>query len=129
MNERARVYRHRPDESRLFPRISDNPEVQRILPLSEAYTWVLISIAFGPKPGYAIPDEVKALSGGSFEIEPENVIAALRNYSSVGLVRQIDPEGSRIKIYHITELGVEVLEAECKRIDFMLELAKRFKSK
>lgn len=119
-------------ERALSARISNNPEVQKALPLSPADTWVLISLAFGPKPASVIADEVKDLSEGTFEIETERVSSVLRNCNQVGLVTRVSLEEARKRrtaAYHITEFGVEVLEAECKRIDFELKFKEKLKSK
>lgn len=77
--------------------------------LSDGSLLVLISLATGPKHGYAIQRDVAAFSG--VELGPGTLYTVLPRLEREGLVRPLPAEGRR-RPYRITSRGREVLANE-----------------
>lgn len=77
--------------------------------LSDGSLLVLISLATGPKHGYAIQRDVAAFSG--VELGPGTLYVILPRLEREGLVRPLPAEGRR-RPYRITDRGRESLAAD-----------------
>ena len=66
--------------------------------------------------GYSIIQTVDALTRGEIRLSPGTMYGSLSKMEKAGLIRFVREEDKR-KIYHITELGTQVLELEMKRIE------------
>lgn len=80
--------------------------------LSDGSLLVLISLATGPKHGYAIQRDVEEFSGVS--LGPGTLYVILPRLERDGLVRPLPVEGRR-RPYRITEEGREILEGELRQ--------------
>ena len=85
---------------------------------SEPATLVLIALADGPKHGYAMQDDIAALTGA--RPGPGTLYGAIRRLEEGGLIAAL-PERERRKPYELTDAGRRVLQAELQR---MRQLAK-----
>ena len=65
--------------------------------------------------GYNIVQKVEKMTEGEIRISPGTMYGSLGKMEKDGLIKFIKEEEKR-KIYHITDLGQEVLELEKKRI-------------
>jgi len=65
--------------------------------------------------GYGITQRVSAMTNGELYISPGTMYGSLSKMEKDGLIRFIREEDKR-KIYHITDLGEEILDLEIKRI-------------
>jgi DNA-binding PadR family transcriptional regulator len=80
---------------------------------SEPALLVLVSLADGPKHGYAMQDDIVAL--GYDRPGPGTLYGAVRRLEERGLIEPL-PERDRRKPYQLTPAGREVLRAELVRI-------------
>jgi DNA-binding PadR family transcriptional regulator len=80
---------------------------------SEPAMFVLVSLASGPKHGYAMQEDI-ATFGGS-RPGPGTLYGAIRRLEELRLVAPLPAEDRR-KPYEITEAGREVLRAELVRM-------------
>ncbi len=97
------------------------------LPLTEATFLILASLA-SPKHGYAIMQEVSALSGGGQKLGPGTLYGALTKLLDQELIRRTGEssgEDERRKHYVLTALGRRVVECECARMQSLSELGRK----
>jgi DNA-binding PadR family transcriptional regulator len=95
-------------------------DYQDNLPLSEAVFFILLSLAPGPKHGYAIMKDVEALSNSRVSLSTGTLYGALKRLLDGGWVRRVDEgldgSGRERKSYALTQLGKGILEAETARM-------------
>lgn len=95
--------------------------IKTYLPMSEASFLVLSSLK-SPRHGYAIMQNILELTGGRVNLGAGTVYTILYKMENDDLI-QVVAEEDRRKIYHITEIGQEVLEAEASRIHQLAQVA------
>ena len=69
-----------------------------------------------PNHGYGIVQKVKELTNEEISLSPGTMYGSLSKMEKDGLIKFILEEEKR-KIYQITDLGLEVLQLELKRIE------------
>ena len=84
------------------------------VPMTETGFYILFCLQ-EEMHGYNIVQKVEKMTEGEIRISPGTMYGSLGKMEKDGLIRFIREEEKR-KIYHITELGREVLELEKKRI-------------
>jgi DNA-binding PadR family transcriptional regulator len=107
-------------------------ELQQLLPLTPAVFFVLFSLANGEKHGYAIMQEMAALSGGKFRMGPGTLYTTLQRLLDLALIEEVQGAAalereSRRRYYRLTGSGKVLLEAEISRMDSVVRLARRKK--
>lgn len=99
------------------------------LPLSEATFCILLSLAAGPRHGYAIMQETRALSDGRVLLSTGTLYGALKRLLEQGWIERLEegePQGGRPqKRYQLSELGQRIFEAERARMRALVEAAGR----
>ncbi len=80
---------------------------------SEPALLVMISLADGSKHGYAIQEDIAALTGE--RPGPGTLYGAIRRLEERGLIAAL-PEHDRRKPYELTEAGRTILRAELNRL-------------
>src|SRR5687767_5805696 len=80
---------------------------------SEPALMVMISLADGAKHGYAMQEDISALTGD--RPGPGTLYGAIRRLEERGLIAAL-PERDRRKPYELTDAGGRVLQAELNRI-------------
>lgn len=103
-------------------------DVQEQLPLTESTFYIILSLAPGPKHGYAILKEVEALSDGRLVLSTGTLYGALKRMLDGGWIeRAPDPEPDDTdrerKAYRLTKFGRRILEAEKARLRRLLGVA------
>jgi DNA-binding PadR family transcriptional regulator len=103
------------------------------LPLSESTFLILLSLAPGPKHGYAIMKEVAALSRGRVQLSTGTLYGALKRLLAEERIQRAveDPPsepgtertGRRRRDYVLTDLGRRLLEAEIARLQSLVAAA------
>ncbi len=98
------------------------------LPLSETSFFILLSLAPSPRHGYAIINEVSALSDERVLLATGTLYTALRRMLKTGLIERVGMDNLKgdnreRKYYHLTRLGRKILDAETKRLRQLLDLA------
>jgi len=83
---------------------------------SEPALLILISLAEGDKHGYAMQEDIAALTGE--RPGPGTLYGAIRRLEEQRLIEQL-PEQDRRKPYRLTDLGTQALQTELLRIRTM----------
>ena len=90
------------------------PERDLLRRVGEASVLVLISLADGPKHGYALIQDVKQFAG--VELGPGTLYGALDRLESLGLIEQL-PADERRHPYRITAPGAAALRAHLDSLE------------
>lgn len=106
--------------------LSDDPVSQ--LPLTETTYFILLSLAPGPRHGYAIMKDVHRLSDGRVALSTGTLYTGLKRMLDLGWIRRAsDPEGvqngRQRKAYQLTGQGRAVLQAEVSRLEGLVGAA------
>ncbi|HEX5015892.1 MAG TPA: PadR family transcriptional regulator [Candidatus Limnocylindrales bacterium] len=80
---------------------------------AEPSLYILVSLADGPKHGYAIMTDVEAVSGSP--MGPGTLYGALARLERRGLIEALEPEDRR-RPYRLTALGATTLEAQLRSL-------------
>ena len=96
-----------------------NIELQ--LPLTESTFFILLSLAPGPRHGYAILKDVQEFSEGRLQLSTGTLYGAIKRLLDQDWIARIDdplPDGTerQRKVYILTDLGQRILEAETARL-------------
>ncbi len=90
--------------------------IQKVyVPMTETGFYILLCLR-EEAHGYSIVQRVEALTAGKLRISPGTMYGSLSKMEKDGLIRFVREEEKR-KIYHITDLGRQILELEMKRIE------------
>jgi DNA-binding PadR family transcriptional regulator len=98
-------------------------------PLSEPIFFILLSLSTGPKHGYAILKEVEALSETRVTLSTGTLYGAIKRLLDRDWIKRVtDPIPNSTdrerKAYALTEFGLKALNAESKRLEKLVVLAK-----
>ena len=98
-------------------------------PLSESTLFILISLAVGPRHGYAILKEVSSLSSKRIELSTGTLYGALKRMVDSQWIERLDsalpqPDERERKVYRLTGLGSQVLNDELNRLQDVLHIAR-----
>lgn len=85
------------------------------VPMTETGFYILLCLR-EESHGYNIIQKVEDLTGGEIRISPGTMYGSLSKMEKDGLIRFVREEEKR-KIYHITDLGQEILDLEIRRIE------------
>jgi DNA-binding PadR family transcriptional regulator len=114
-------------------------DLQAHLPLTEATLYIMLSLAPGPKHGYAVMKDVEALSEGQVVLSTGTLYGAIKRLLDNGWIRRVeepDPDpppdaadnsngaGRPRKSYILTRTGRRVLEAEVDRLGSLVAVAR-----
>jgi DNA-binding PadR family transcriptional regulator len=103
-------------------------EIQSQLPLTEATYFILLSLAPGPRHGYAIMKSASSLSHGRVKLSTGTLYTALKRLLELGWIRRVDETGAangrQRKAYQLTDLGEGVLHAEVQRLQGLVNAAR-----
>ena len=98
-----------------------------VLPLTHVVYYVLLALAKENRHGYGIIKDVADRTEGRVQLEAGTLYAAIKRMKDDGLIedaptrRGADP---RRRTYAVTPFGREVLHAESRRLESMVELAR-----
>jgi DNA-binding PadR family transcriptional regulator len=102
-------------------------------PLSEATLFILLSLAPGPRHGYAIMKEVQMLSDDRIVLSTGTLYGALKRLLEQGWIERVDdPEPNDTdrerKAYALTQTGRRILKAEVERLQKLIATARRLRA-
>lgn len=91
------------------------------LPLTETTFFILFSLASGPRHGYAIQKEVKALSNARVSLSTGTLYGAIKRLVEQGWIErsesgESDDSGRPRKEYQLSDLGRRIFDAEAARL-------------
>ncbi len=89
--------------------LEPNSSLRQLGRFSEPGLLVLVSLADGPRHGYAILEDVKQLAG--IRLGPGTLYGALARLERMGLIAAL-PAVERRRPYRLTEIGATVLRSE-----------------
>ena len=99
-----------------------NQHIKKVyVPMTETAFYILLCLK-KPNHGYGIVQTVEKLTDGAIRLAPGTMYGSLPKMEKDGLIQFIREEDKR-KIYQITELGLEVLQLELKRIERLYRIA------
>jgi DNA-binding PadR family transcriptional regulator len=103
-------------------------EVQSNLPLTETTYFILLSLAHGPRHGYAIMKDVRQLSHDRVALSTGTLYTALKRLLDQGWIQRTESPGGATngrgrKDYSLTQLGQKILEAEVQRLQGLVNAA------
>lgn len=106
------------------------PQPTSFLPLREPTFFILLSLVPAENHGYAILKEVETLSEGRVRLSTGTLYEALSRLREQGLVERLESTdeggpGKPRKIYQLTALGRQVIEAEAARLQALAAAARR----
>lgn len=110
--------------------MNTNTQPEANIPLTEVTYFILLSLAPGAKHGYAIMKDVSFMSKERVSLSTGTLYGALPRLLELGwIVRDEAPKtrhpGRVRKLYALTELGRNVLQAEVKRLDSLVAAAQQ----
>jgi DNA-binding PadR family transcriptional regulator len=94
------------------------------LPLSQQVFQVLLSLADGPQHGYAIITDIETRTTGEMRLTASTLYDALARLLDQDLIEELDRDDSRRRSYRLTKLGRSVAEAEARRLERLLAMAR-----
>ena len=92
------------------------------VPMTETGFYILLCLQ-NEMHGYSIVQKVSEMTNGEIVLSPGTMYGSLSKMEKDGLICFVREEEKR-KIYHITELGKEVLQLELRRIERLYRNAK-----
>ncbi len=99
-----------------------NQHIKKVyVPMTETAFYILLCLK-QPNHGYGIVQAVEKMTDGAIRLAPGTMYGSLSKMEKDGLIYFIREEDKR-KIYQITDLGLEVLHIELKRIERLYRIA------
>ena len=100
--------------------------MEKNIPLTEALFYILLAVRH-PNHGYGIIQEVEEMTAGRVVLGAGTLYGAIQSLEKKGWIRiySEDTESRKKKEYLITEQGKSVFQEERKRLEELLENAKR----
>jgi DNA-binding PadR family transcriptional regulator len=103
-------------------------DLQTNLPLTEATYFILLSLATGPKHGYAIMKEAQQLSQDRVILSTGTLYGALKRLLEQGWIERANDlapveNGRHRKAYTLTKQGQRILGAEVERLGVLMKAA------
>ncbi len=98
------------------------------LPLTPAAFHILLALAAGEKHGYAIMQDVTALSAGQVHLGPGSLYGTIKRLLTDGWIAEAGERASegdeRRRYYRLTELGQRIVRAEAQRLAHLVDQAR-----
>jgi DNA-binding PadR family transcriptional regulator len=101
-------------------------------PLSPAAYSILLALKDGEKHGYLILREVNERTGGQVRLLPGTLYNLLKRMLDDGWIEELDErpdpalDDERRRYYRLSGLGARVLDAEVRRLEHLVLLARQF---
>lgn len=99
--------------------------LNKLLPLTETTYYIMLSL-ITPSHGYAIMQNVEILSEGKVRIAAGTLYGAIENLIKQKLIKSVESQDNRRKVYMLTDEGKEVLKMDYDRMKHMLEISKNY---
>lgn len=99
-------------------------------PLQPAAFHILLALAGGEKHGYAIMQDVDALTQGQLKLGPGTLYGTLKRMRADGWIEESDErpdpgqDDERRRYYRLTETGLTILRMEAARLKRLLDAAR-----
>jgi len=106
---------------------------KNMLPLTPAVFHILLALTDGERHGYAIMREIEESTNRQVNMGPGTLYGTIKRLLHAGLVEESDErpkteeDDERRRYYRLTGLGQRVVEAEARRYENLVKLARRKK--
>lgn len=98
------------------------PHIKKVyVSMTETAFYILLCLR-KPNHGYGIVQMTERLTGGEIRLTPGTLYGSLSKMEKDGVIRLLREEDKR-KIYQLTDLGLELLQLERKRIERLYKSA------
>jgi len=94
----------------------------KFLPLTETTFYIMLSLV-NPLHGYAIMQNVELLSENKVKVAAGTLYGAIENLLKQKLIKSVESEDKRRKVYVLTAEGKEVLKLEVVRIKHLIDIS------
>lgn len=96
--------------------------LNKFLPLTETTFYIMVSL-IEPSHGYAIMQNVERLSDNKVKIAAGTLYGAVENLTKQKLIKAVETEDKRRKVYLLTEEGKSVLKLEIERLKHLIKIS------
>jgi len=93
--------------------------------LTRAEFHVLLALFDGPRHGYGIMQDVKALTDGDLRLGPGTLYTAVKRLSDAGLLQECAPDAERRRCYRLTRKGKSAAGEEAERLSVTVRAARK----
>ncbi len=103
--------------------------VDALLPLSPRTFYVLLALAEEDRHGYAVSKAVETMTGGNVRLTPGTLYPLVHQMLLDGWIAPAgdDAADARRRSYKLTPHGRRVAQAEARRLDGVVRMARSFK--
>jgi len=104
-----------------------SPDPQKFLPLKTQWFHILLALASGEQHGYGIMQEVLERTGGKVRLWPATLYGSIKRLMEADLITESAErplpafDDARRRYYKLTVLGRSVLDAECARLQELVD--------
>jgi DNA-binding PadR family transcriptional regulator len=97
-------------------------EIHDFVPLKTQWFHIMLSLAAGEQHGYGIMQEVLQRTNGKVRLWPATLYGSIKRLIEAGLIEESydrpapELDDARRRYYRLTTLGKKVLDAECERL-------------
>jgi DNA-binding PadR family transcriptional regulator len=99
-----------------------------LLPLTPVVLHILLALGDGERHGYAIAQEVEALTDGQIHMGPGTLYGSIQRMMAAGLIeesrRARAGDDARRRYYRMTTTGQRALELELRRLSQVVSVAR-----
>src|SRR3984885_1299292 len=101
--------------------------LQVFLPLKTQWFHIMLSLAGGEQHGYGIMQEVLQRTTGKVRLWPATLYGSIKRLIGAGLIKgssarpAAEFDDARRRYYRLTPLGSRVLNAECERLQDLVQ--------
>lgn len=96
--------------------------LNKLLPLSETTFYIMLSLV-EPSHGYAIMQNVEQLSENKVKVAAGTLYGAVENLIKQKLIKSVENEDKRRKVYVLTDEGRDVLKLEIERMKHLIAIS------
>lgn len=91
------------------------------VPMTETAFFILLCLQ-KPNHGYGVVQMVEKMTDGAVKLTPGTMYGSLSKMEKDNVIKFVREEDKR-KIYQITDLGLEILQTELRRIERLYRIA------
>lgn len=95
-------------------------DLSHLLPLSQAHLYILLALSAEDKHGYAIMQDVREISEGTYKLGPATLYENLAKLLAQGVISEVvgsNTEDERRRYYRLTAVGRRALKEELARLN------------
>ena len=110
--------------------MTDQPDIESVLPLPEAALHILMTLAEDDRHGYAIIQDVAERTRGQVKLGPGTLYRSIQRMLEQGLIEETrerpaaEFDDERRRYYRITAFGKAAARAEARRLAGLVRLAR-----